>query len=320
MSSINKKEIEKFSKMADEWWDPSGKFKPLHKFNPIRIQYIKENIIGNFKLKNKKKPLDKINILDIGCGGGLLSEPMTRLGANITGIDASSKNINIAKHHAKKNNLKINYICSSPEKLKIKKKFDVILNMEIVEHVDDINFFINSSSKLLKKNGLMFVATLNKTLKSYIFAIVGAEYVLRWLPIGTHDWEKFVRPEDLKKILSKNNLKLEKLDGMNFNIIKDEWSVDLNTSTGCDMLHAFETSSGKKGGEMHKKVGEKLDDLYKKGYNPIVTKVDVTVSGNTVSWSCTINQSTDGKAWVGFTSRGAGCGSRDFLTRAEEGC
>ena len=230
MSSVNKKEIEKFSKMADEWWDPSGKFKPLHKFNPIRIQYIKENIIGNFKLKNKKKPLDKINILDIGCGGGLLSEPMTRLGANVTGIDASSKNINIAKHHAKKNNLKINYICSSPEKLKIKKKFDVILNMEIVEHVDDINFFINSSSKLLKKNGLMFVATLNKTLKSYMFAIIGAEYVLRWLPIGTHDWEKFVKPEDLKNILHKNNLNLEKLDGMNFNIIKDEWSISSDTS------------------------------------------------------------------------------------------
>jgi len=230
MNSVNKKEIEKFSKMAVEWWDPSGKFKPLHKFNPIRIKYIKENIISNFKLKVKKKPLDKINILDIGCGGGLLSEPMTRLGANVTGIDASNKNINIAKLHAKKNKLKINYLCSSPEKLKIKKKFDVILNMEIIEHVEDINFFINSCSKLLKKNGLMFVATLNKTLKSYVFAIIGAEYVLRWLPIGTHDWEKFVKPEDLKKILGKNNLKLEKLDGMNFNIIKDEWSVSSDTS------------------------------------------------------------------------------------------
>jgi len=230
MSSVNKKEIEKFSKMAAEWWDPSGKFKPLHKFNPIRIKYIKENIIRSFKLKAKQRPLNKINILDIGCGGGLLSEPMTRLGANVTGIDASSKNINIAKLHAKKNKLKINYLCSSPEKLKIQKKFDVILNMEIVEHVDDINFFINSSSKLLKKNGLMFVATLNKTLKSYMFAIIGAEYVLRWLPIGTHDWEKFIKPEDLKKILRKNKLKLEKLDGMNFNIIKDEWSVSSDTS------------------------------------------------------------------------------------------
>jgi 2-polyprenyl-6-hydroxyphenyl methylase/3-demethylubiquinone-9 3-methyltransferase len=230
MNSVNKKEIEKFSKMAAEWWDPSGKFKPLHKFNPIRIRYIKENIINSFKLKSKKKPLDNINILDIGCGGGLLSEPMRRLGANVTGIDASSKNINIAKLHAKKNKLKINYLCSSPEKLKIQKKFDVILNMEIVEHVEDINFFINSCSKLLKKNGLMFVATLNKTLKSYLFAIIGAEYVLGWLPIGTHDWEKFVKPEDLKKILNKNNLKLEKLDGMNFNIISDEWSVSSDTS------------------------------------------------------------------------------------------
>ena len=230
MNSVNKKEIEKFSKMATEWWNPSGKFKPLHKFNPIRIKYIKENIIRNFKLKIKKKPLEKINILDIGCGGGLLSEPMTRLGATVTGIDASNKNINIAKLHAKKNKLKINYLCSSPENLKIKKKFDVILNMEIIEHVEDINFFISSCSKLLKKNGLMFIATLNKTLKSYVFAIIGAEYVLRWLPIGTHDWEKFVRPEDLIKILSKNNLMLDKLDGMNFNIIKDEWSVSTDTS------------------------------------------------------------------------------------------
>ena len=230
MNSVNKKEIEKFSKMATEWWNPSGKFKPLHKFNPIRIKYIKENIIRNFKLKIKKKPLEKINILDIGCGGGLLSEPMTRLGATVTGIDASNKNINIAKLHAKKNKLKINYLCSSPENIKIKKKFDVILNMEIIEHVEDINFFISSCSKLLKKNGLMFIATLNKTLKSYVFAIIGAEYVLRWLPIGTHDWEKFVRPEDLRKILSKNNLILDKLDGMNFNIIKDEWSVSTDTS------------------------------------------------------------------------------------------
>ena len=230
MSSVNKKEIEKFSKMAAEWWDPEGKFKPLHKFNPIRIKYIKDNIIYSFKLKSKEKPLRKINILDIGCGGGLLSEPMARLGANVTGIDASDKNIKIAKLHAKKNKLNINYFCSSPEKLKIKKKFDVILNMEIIEHVEDINFFIKSCSKLLKKNGLMFVATLNKTLKSYVFAIIGAEYVLRWLPIGTHDWEKFVKPEDLKNILSKNNLKIEKIDGMNFDIFKDEWNISKDTS------------------------------------------------------------------------------------------
>ena len=230
MTSVNKKEIDKFSKMANEWWDPEGKFKPLHKFNPTRIKYIKENIINNFKLKNKLRPLSGINILDIGCGGGLLSEPMSRMGANVTGIDASDKNIKIAKLHSKKNKLKINYLCSSPEKLKITKKFDVILNMEIVEHVEDIDFFLKSCSKLLKKNGLMFVATINKTLKSYIFAIVGAEYVLRWLPIGTHEWEKFVKPEDLKKILMKYDLSINKLEGMNFNIIKDEWSISKDLS------------------------------------------------------------------------------------------
>jgi len=230
MSSVNKKEIEKFSNMADEWWDPHGKFKPLHKFNPIRIKYIKENIVNQFKEKNKNKPLSGINILDIGCGGGLLSEPMCRLGANVTGIDASIKNIKIAKLHAKKKELKINYICSSPEKLKISKKFDVILNMEVVEHVEDISFFLKSCSKLLKKNGLMFVATINKTLKSYIFAIVGAEYILRWLPIGTHEWEKFVKPEELREILIKNNLSLKKFDGMYFNIIKDEWSITKDLS------------------------------------------------------------------------------------------
>ena len=230
MTSVNKKEIDKFSKMADEWWDPEGKFKPLHKFNPTRIKYLKENIINNFKLKNNNIPLKGVNILDIGCGGGLLSEPMCRLGASVTGIDASIKNINIAKLHAKKDNLKIHYLCSSPEKLKIKKKFDVILNLEIIEHVEDIQFFLNSCSKLLKKNGVMFVATINKTLKSYIFAIVGAEYVLRWLPIGTHEWEKFVKPEDLIKILEKYELKLNKLDGIKFNLIKDEWSMSSDTS------------------------------------------------------------------------------------------
>ena len=224
-NTINKKEIDKFSKIAEEWWNPEGKFKPLHKFNPIRISYIKENIIKTFKINQKKTPLKKIKILDIGCGGGLLAEPMCRLGAEVTAIDASEKNINVAKLHSKKNDLKINYICTSPEKLQIKNKFDVILNMEIVEHVDDVNFFLKSSSKLLKKNGIMFIATLNKTLKSYIFAIVGAEYILRWLPIGTHEWEKFLKPEELISMLEKNDLRLDRVDGMNFNLIKDKWSV-----------------------------------------------------------------------------------------------
>ena len=224
-NTINNKEIEKFSKIAEEWWDPRGKFKPLHKFNPIRISYIKDNIVNSFNLKNTKKPLENIKILDIGCGGGLLSEPMSRLGAEVYGIDASEKNINVAKLHAKKNNLKINYFCSSPENFTTKIKFDVILNMEIVEHVKDVDFFLKSCSKLLKKNGIMFVATLNKTLKSYLFAILGAEYILRWLPIGTHDWEKFVKPNKLIEILKKNDLSLEKLDGMKFNPLKNEWNL-----------------------------------------------------------------------------------------------
>ena len=230
MKTINKKEIEKFSKIANEWWNPNGKFKPLHKFNPIRIKYIKENIIKTFKIRDSNKPLKNIDILDIGCGGGLLSEPMTRLGANVVGIDASNQNIDIAKIHAKKNRLKINYICSTPENLKIKKKFDVILNMEIVEHVEDVNFFLKKSSELLKKNGVMFIATLNKTLKSYIFAIVGAEYILKWLPIGTHEWDKFIEPSNLIKICEKNSLKFEKLDGMKFNILFDNWELSSDKS------------------------------------------------------------------------------------------
>ncbi len=229
-NTINKKEIEKFSKIAEEWWNPEGKFKPLHKFNPIRISYIKNNIIDTLNLEITKKPLNKIKILDIGCGGGLLSEPMSRLGADVVGIDASEKNIKVAELHAKKNNLDIKYICASPENLKTDYKFDVILNMEIIEHVDNIDFFLKSCSHLLKKNGIMFVATLNKTLKSYVFAIIGAEYIMRWLPIGTHSWEKFVRPDDLIKILKSYNLELNELTGMKFNLIRDEWSLSSDKS------------------------------------------------------------------------------------------
>ena len=229
-NTINKEEILKFSKMADEWWDPEGKFKPLHNFNPIRIKYIKSSILSHFNKRNSDLPLKGIEILDIGCGGGLLSEPMQRLGAKVIGIDASKKNIAIAKIHAKKNNLKIKYINSSPEKLKIKKKFDVILNMEIIEHVDDIDLFIKKSSELLKKNGLMFIATLNKTLKSYFFAIIGAEYILRWLPMGTHDWNKFVKPLELTKLCKIHSLKLEGLDGVKFNPILNEWKISRDNS------------------------------------------------------------------------------------------
>ena len=229
-TTINKEEIDKFSKIAEEWWDPEGKFKPLHIFNPLRIKYIKDSIIKHFNIKKKKLPLSGLNILDIGCGGGLIAEPMSRLGANITGIDASEKNIKIAKAHLKKNKLKINYKCASPENLNQKENFDVILNLEIIEHVEDVELFMEKSSKLLKKNGLMFVATINKTLKSYLFAIIGAEYILRWLPIGTHDWENFVEPSKLILLGEKNRLKLNKIEGIKFNIISNNWKLSKDKS------------------------------------------------------------------------------------------
>ena len=211
--------------MATDWWNPNGKFKPLHLFNPARIEFIKKKLISYFNLNsNSKKPLKKLKILDIGCGGGLLCEPLSRLGATITGIDPSKDNIKVAKLHSKKMKLNINYICCSPENLNLKNKFDVILNMEIVEHVSNVELFIKNCSGLIKKNGIMFVATINKNLKSYLFAILGAEYILRWLPIGTHDWNKFLSPEDLEIVVKNNNFVIDETVGMKFNLLSNKWS------------------------------------------------------------------------------------------------
>ena len=232
-TTINKEEIQKFSRLADEWWNVNGKFKPLHMFNPIRIQYITENIKSYFKIKKDETNfLQGLNILDIGCGGGLISEPMARLGANVTGIDASEKNINIAKLHSEKNNLKIRYLNTSPEKLDSFEKFDIILNLEIVEHVENVNLYIKSCYRLLKKNGLMFTATLNRSFSSYIKAIIAAEYILRWLPIGTHDWNKFIKPEELEKILLEENFSTVNIKGLTFNPILNKWkkSKDLSVN------------------------------------------------------------------------------------------
>ena len=230
-STINKEEIQKFSRLADEWWDVNGKFKPLHMFNPIRIEYIISMLKQHFKINNSKKNfLNGLNILDIGCGGGLISEPMARLGAKVTGIDASEKNIKVAKIHSKKNNLKINYLNKSPEQLKNVKEFDVILNLEIVEHVENVNFYIRSCYDLLKKDGIMFTATLNRSLTSYLKAIIGAEYILRWLPIGTHDWNKFLKPEELEKILHDEKFHTLDLSGLEFNPISNKWKKTQNLS------------------------------------------------------------------------------------------
>ena len=222
-STINKEEIQKFSKLAEEWWDVNGKFKPLHMFNPVRIEYITENIYKHFNLNKKTNPLNGLNILDIGCGGGLISEPMARLGASVTGIDASEKNITVAKLHSKKSNLRINYLNTSPENLSYSEKFDIILNLEVVEHVNDVNLYIKSCYKLLKKNGLMFTATLNRSFTSYIKAIIGAEYILRWLPIGTHDWNKFIKPEELEKYLSQESFSSLDIAGLKFNPFTNKW-------------------------------------------------------------------------------------------------
>ena len=231
MTTVNKIELEKFSKLAKEWWNPNGKFKPLHLFNPIRIEFIKEKLISHYDLNKKNQdPLGKINILDIGCGGGLLCEPLKRLGANVTGIDAAKNNIEIAKLHAKEMNLNINYIHSAPENLKLKNKFNVILNMEVIEHVSNVDLFINNCSKLLEKDGIMFIATINKNLKSYLYAVIGAEYILRWLPIGTHDWNKFLTPQELESLAAKYNFTRDKIIGVKFKLLTKKWHLSDDTS------------------------------------------------------------------------------------------
>ena len=231
MSTIDKIEIEKFSKLAKDWWNPEGKFRPLHLFNPVRIKFIKEKLIYHYKLNsNKGKPLEKLRILDIGSGGGLLCEPLYRLGANVTGIDASNKNIEVAKLHAKEMGLNIKYIHSSPENINLRNEFDVILCMEVVEHVSNINLFIQKCSSLVKKNGIIFISTINKNLKSYAFAILGAEYILRWLPIGTHDWDKFLTPKDLENISINHTLRLDETVGMKYNLFFKKWSISADTS------------------------------------------------------------------------------------------
>ncbi len=230
MTTINKEEIQKFSKLADQWWDVKGKFRPLHMFNPIRIEYITDKIMEHFSIKKKNNFLADFSILDIGCGGGLISEPMARLGAKVTGIDASEKNIKVAQLHAKQNSLDIEYLNKSPEQLEKNREFDIILNLEIVEHVDNVKLYVESCHKFLKKNGLMFTATLNRTLTSYFKAILGAEYILRWLPIGTHDWNKFLKPEELEKYLTDSKFNTVELKGFEFNPIFQKWKRSDNLS------------------------------------------------------------------------------------------
>jgi len=224
-STVDETEIEHFSRMADEWWDSQGKFRPLHKFNPTRLAYIREKICAAFNRDGQgAQPLAGLRILDIGCGGGLLCEPLTRLGAQIVGVDAAPTNIEVAKHHARDSDLTIDYRAGTAEDLAAAgEKFDVVLNMEVIEHVGDVELFMKACATMVKPEGLMFVATINRTLKALALVIVGAEYILRWLPKGTHTYEKFLRPEELKTYIAPTGLHVIDETGVSYNPLHDSW-------------------------------------------------------------------------------------------------
>lgn len=235
--SVDEKEIQKFTAMADEWWDESGKFKPLHKFNPVRVSYIQNVIEQHFGLNKKKSydpslPLKNIRILDVGCGGGLMSESLAALGAKVLGIDAGEKNVKIAATHAKKTGVTVEYSYSSVEELveKNTKPFDVVLNLEVLEHVSDVHSFIQSSATLVKPGGLQFMATINRTPKAYALAIIGAEYILRWLPRGTHEWSKFLKPSEIAEHLRGSDMEVQEVKGMTYNPLLDAWSLSNDTA------------------------------------------------------------------------------------------
>lgn len=225
-STIDPGEVERFAQMAAEWWNPNGKFRPLHKFNPVRLAYIRDQVAARFgRDPLAARPLDGVRILDIGCGGGLLCEPMARLGATVVGVDPAERNIEIARLHAAENGLDIDYRATTAEALAdAGEQFDVVLNMEVVEHVADIDLFIERTGAMVKPGGLMFVATINRTLKALGLAIIGAEYVLRWLPRGTHRYEKLVRPQELETALGKAGLSVIDQTGVSYNPLADRWS------------------------------------------------------------------------------------------------
>jgi len=230
-TTINPEEIAKFTAMAEQWWDPKGKFKPLHKFNPVRLAYIRDKVIAHFgRDGTKRRPLEGLRLLDIGCGGGLLCEPMTRLGASVVGADAAERNIHIARLHAEQSGLEIDYRATSAEALAAAgEKFDIVLNMEVVEHVDNLPLYMKSVADLVAPGGLLFTATINRTLRAYAFAIVGAEQVLRWLPKGTHQYAKFLTPEEISALVSRNGLVVTEKTGVVFHPLADEWRLSRDT-------------------------------------------------------------------------------------------
>jgi len=237
-STVDQAELDKFSAMATEWWDPAGKFKPLHKLNPVRLRYIREKACSHFGLDGeKRRPLEGLNLVDIGCGGGLLCEPMARLGAAVTGIDPGEQNIAIARTHSSGQDLNINYqTINAEELLETGSTYDIVLNMEVVEHVGDVPLFMRSCARLVSPGGVLFSATLNRTLKSFAFAIIGAEYVLKWLPRGTHNWEKFVTPAELSQAITDGGLEVCDTQGVTFNPLSDQWQPSGDTNVNYIML------------------------------------------------------------------------------------
>jgi 2-polyprenyl-6-hydroxyphenyl methylase/3-demethylubiquinone-9 3-methyltransferase len=226
-TTIDQGEVDRFSAMAAEWWSPTGKFKPLHKFNPVRLAYIRDRAAENFgRDPRAARPLEGLRVLDIGCGGGLLSEPMARMGAEVVGADPSERNIGIASTHAKTSGVTVDYRPVTAEQLAdVGETFDIILNMEVVEHVADVDFFLSTCAKMVRPGGMMFVATINRTMKAAALAIFAAENVLRWLPRGTHQYEKLVRPEEVEKPLLAEGLKFIDRTGVFFSPLQNQWNL-----------------------------------------------------------------------------------------------
>jgi 2-polyprenyl-6-hydroxyphenyl methylase/3-demethylubiquinone-9 3-methyltransferase len=230
-STVDQAEVERFSALAAEWWDPRGKMAPLHKFNPVRLGYLRDQAVARFGRDPKRLDcLKGLRILDIGCGGGILSEPLARLGAEVVGADPSETNIEVGKLHAAQAELAIDYRCTTAEDLAdAGERFDIVLAMEVVEHVSDVSLFVRRCAEMVKPDGLMIAATLNRTLKSFALAIVGAEYILRWLPVGTHQWDKFVTPNELEIALEQGGMRVTEERGVIYNLLADRWQLSTDT-------------------------------------------------------------------------------------------
>jgi 2-polyprenyl-6-hydroxyphenyl methylase / 3-demethylubiquinone-9 3-methyltransferase len=226
--TVDPAEVERFSRIADEWWDPAGKFAPLHRLNPVRIGYIRDRVAAHWRRDALSgHPLEGLSLLDIGCGGGLLSEPMTRLGARVTGVDASARNVAVASLHAERQGLAVDYRQGTAEALAAEgARFDVVLALEIVEHVSDVDLFLRSCGAMVKPGGLLFLSTLNRTAKAWALAIVGAEYVLGWLPRGTHDWKKFLKPSEVARGLRAGGIEIDDIVGVVYSPLGRQWSLN----------------------------------------------------------------------------------------------